>query len=204
MPGGLARAGYHPPQLNVVRSSGFGDYYGDAALISPVPVVGQAGAVLFTAAGLLQSFTGGSAVDQQRQARVNYFLQQALQGNVAAAQLILGGPSNVSGNESSMWTQAAQSLGSTAVGRQTLDEARQLGPAWLVGSGDTATNYPAMKAFTQQWALANQPVTTAVNAIFGPSTGGTVRAAAGAIPSWLLIGGAAVAAYVLLGSRRRG
>lgn len=213
MPGGLAPARYNPPRLNVFRSphsvglsdipdGGLGDYYTDAALLAPVPVVGTAGSALFTAAGLLSSFTGGSAVDQQRQARVNYFLQQALNGNVAAAQLILGGPSNVSGNESSMWTQAAQSLQSSTVGQQTLAEARQLGPVWLVGSGDTATNYPAMKSFTQAWALKNTPVSAVTSAVFGPTGGATVRAVGGAISPVLLYGGIAVAVYLLLGKRR--
>lgn len=218
MPGGLARARYNPPQLNVFRSPhsvglsdipdggyrGLRDYYADAALLAPVPVVGTAAATLFTAAGLLSSFSGGSVVDQQRQARVNFFLQQAMSGNVAAAQLILGGPSNVSGNESTMWTQAAQSLQSSAIGQQTLAEARQLGPVWLVGSGDTATNYPRMKAFTQQWALTNTPVSAVTSAVFGPTGGAAVRGIGNAIPSWALYGGVAVAAYLLLGSKRRG
>lgn len=172
-----------------------GDYITDAALVGGTLATGGTGAAVLSAGSILVSaFTGGAAVDQQRQARVNYFLQQAESGNVAAAQLILGGPDNVSGNEKTMWVTAAHILASNPDWNKTLSEAQQNGPVWLVGSGDTATNYPAMKAFTAAWAAQHQSVPAQVA---GAVSSGAAAAAKSPVTPWI-IGGLGVAALVLL------
>jgi hypothetical protein len=127
---------------------------------------GPAGAVAGStgASAIFGQITGGTAVDQARQARVNYFANLASQGNVAAMQLILGAPPNVSGNEQQMWVNAANALRTAAP--DVYSAALQAGPAWLTNSGDTATNYPAMRQFVQTWA-AQHPFTAAGGAISG-------------------------------------
>lgn len=179
---------------------GYGDILTDTLTIGGAAATGGTSAVVGTVAvKLYTAFTGGAAVDQQRQARVNYFLQQAEQGNVAAAQLILGAPPNVSGNERTMWVGAANILQSNPEWRQTLQEAQQEGPVWLTGSGDTATNYPAMRQFTAAWAARNQPSIGQSAA----AAGSAAVAVAQKAPVALWVGLAAVAYYVLA-SRRRG
>lgn len=151
---------------------------------------------------------GGSTADKQRQARVDYVTQAALGGNVAAAQLILGGPANVSGNERPMWQKAAQTVAQQ--NPSVMAAAQQLGPYWLVGSNEDIATFPATKAFIQAWGVSHNPIGTAVNAI-SPTAGaaytgimGTPGAAsgpAGGVPTWAyLAGGIAVAALLL---RRR-
>lgn len=211
MPGALGPGRFAPPTLNMFRTphdaglsdipdrGGLGDIYSDALVIGGTAATGGTGAAVIAAGTtLISAFTGGAQVDQQRQARVNYFLQQAEQGNVAAAQLILGAPDNVSGNERTMWVSAAQILQSNPTWRVTLQAAQAEGPVWLVGSGDTATNYPAMKAFTAQWASQNQPVATAARA-----AGQAAQAVVAKTPTLVWVG-AAAALYFVLASRRRG
>lgn len=196
MPGALAPGRYVPLRVSQFGNA-YGDYLTDTLAIGGAAATGGTGAAVGAVAiKLYTAFTGGAAVDQQRQARVNYFLQQAEQGNVAAAQLILGAPNNVSGNERTMWVGAANILQSNAEWNQTLQAAEQAGPVWLTGSGDTATNYPAMRAFTASWAAQNQPILTA-------AVGSTAAAAIHKTPVavWIAL---AAGAYWLLASRRRG
>jgi hypothetical protein len=179
------------------QRSRIGDYYTDAALVAPIPVIGTTAALLSTGAGIYQSvFGGGSAIDQQRQARANYFGQLAMQGNVAAAQILLGAIPNVSGNEQPMWQNWISQLSASAAGQQTLQRAQSLGPWWPVGSSDTVANYPIMKNFVAQWAAANPLSTIAANV----STGVGAVARSGVAP-WLLVGGG-VLAFVLLSGKR--
>lgn len=129
----------------------------DGVALAPVPYVGPVIAGAATAYGLYQSFTGGggSAVDQARQARANYFGQLAMQGNVAAAQILLGAVPNVSGNEAPYWQSWISQLSASSTGQQTLAAAQSLGPYWPVGSSDTVQNYPIMKNFVAQWSAQN-------------------------------------------------
>jgi hypothetical protein len=136
------------------------DVAGAVGFIGGGPAGAAAGAG--TVSTIFGQIQGGTAVDQARQARVNYFANLASQGNVAAMQLILGAPPNVSGNEQQMWTNAANALRSAAP--DVYSAALQDGPAWLVNSGDTATNYPAMRQFCQTWA-AQHPFATAVGSV---------------------------------------
>jgi len=176
-----------------------GDYYTDAALIAPIPIVGTAGAALATGAGIYQSILGGgSAIDQQRQARANYFGQLAMQGNVAAAQILLGAIPNVSGNEQPYWQNWITQLNASTSGQGTLQQAQALGPWWPVGSSDTVTNYPIMKNFVAQWASAH-PLTT----VAGNIATGVGAAARSSVTPWLLAGGGALALVFLLGSPQR-
>lgn len=149
----------------------------------------------------LLSLAGGSAVDQARAARVNYFAQLAASGNVAAMQLILGGPANVSGNEAGMWTAAANAVRTSAP--DVYQAAMEAGPAWLVNSGDTATNYPAMRNYVQTWA-ANHPLTTLTNVagnVFGSAATPGAPRVGGVSP--VVLGAVALGLVVFLSRRRR-
>lgn len=169
-------------------------------------VAGPAGATAGTTVGtLIGSLTGGgSAVDAQRQARVNYVLAAAQRGNVPAAQMIIAGPQNVSGNEAGMWTNAQTALRSTVLGAQTLAAAQAAGPYWPVNSGDTAANYPFMRSVIAQWDAQHPSVsgtvagvTGVVNSVLGLSPGSSIS------PTTVLLGVAALGAFLLL-SRKRG
>jgi len=92
--------------------------------------------------------------DTDRQNRVNFVLSAAQQGNIRAAQIILGAPPNVSGNERGMWTTAASKIGSTDLGKLALQEAQSRGPTWLTGNGDTASNHPGLNLFLSQSPMA--------------------------------------------------
>ena len=185
-----------------------GNYYGDVLATGVGTAVGgpAGGAVAPMLLNVIGGFlgSGATAVDQARLARVAYFADLAARGNVAAAQLILGGPANVSGNERQMWVNAATMLQQAAP--DVLDAARDAGPVWLSGSGDTATNYPVMRQYVMTWAnqhpgttLANA-ATSGVNELIGTSTGlpSTSRA-----PSVIVLAGLGLGAYMLLGRRRR-
>jgi hypothetical protein len=189
-----------------------GDIATDAGALIGGAVGGPAGAAGGGAVGgLIQRWVGGSAVDQQRQARVNYFAQLAGNGNVAAMQLILGAPNNVSGNEQTMWVNAAAAVRSVAP--DVYAAAQAAGPAWLTGSGDTATNYPAMKNFVQTWA-AQHPVSTAVSGVgqsiaqffaptpTTPTTPGVAVVRPAGVSPILLYGALAAGAFLLMKRRR--
>jgi hypothetical protein len=150
---------------------------------------------------LLGAFGGGTAVDQARAARVNYVAQQAVSGNVAAMQIILGAPDNVSGNERDMWITAANAVRTSAP--DVYQEAQAAGPVWLVNSGDTATNYPALRNYLQTWA-ASHPLTTLTNAAGSLLTGGIPlggQRAGGVSP--MVLGAVALGAVLFLSRRRR-
>jgi hypothetical protein len=184
-----------------------GDAVANVAGLLGTGLGGPAGGVTVGATvSAIEHFLGGGGVDAERAARVQYFLNLASQGNVAAAQLIIAAPSNVAGNERTMWTAAATALQSSATGSATLAQARAAGPVWFVNSGDTATNYPTMKNFTSQWGMSNQPVTTAVQGVYNAVTG-----LSGARPialnsnmtPVLLLGVGGIAAYFAFGRKRR-
>lgn len=196
-----------------------GDWMSDLAMVGGGAVGGPGGAATAgAAASVIQHWFGGSAVDQTRQDRVNYFAGLAANGNVAAAQLILGGPDNVSGNERQMWVNAANALNAAAPG--VMAEAHAAGPLWLQNSGDSAATYPAMRRVTAAWA-AQHPVTTVTGTVGGaisdffnpaPPPQGTYPASSGAgipvnvrasVSPALLLGVAAVGAAVLFSKRRR-
>lgn len=160
------------------------------------PAGGVAGSVVQT---LVAKWFGGSAVDQQRLARVNYFAQLAEGGNVGAMQLILGGPPNVSGNERQMWIDAANAVRS--VNPNVFNDATAAGPVWLTGSGDTATNYPAMRNYAATWA-AQHPLSTAKQTITSIFTGTTPSGApAASVSPILLYGALAAGAYYFIKRR---
>src|SRR5689334_4827028 len=139
---------------------GFGD---TASLLTAGAEIGGATAAGGPGAGALvvikdlaSAFSSGSTRDAQRAARANYFGNLAVQGNVGAAQIILGAlVPNVSGNELSMWQVWLNQLQQSAQGQATLVQAQQLGPWWPVNSTDTVTDYPIMKAHAAQWAAAH-------------------------------------------------
>lgn len=199
-PDGFAGPTMYPSPLGLDFGSLAGTLLGTA-------VAGPAGgAVGASVPSVLGQLTGGTAVDQARQARVNYFAQLAAAGNVAAMQLILGAPANVSGNESQMWVNAATAIKSTAP--DVYQAAQDAGPYWLVNSGDTATNYPAMRAYVQNWA-ASHPLTSlagVAQSTFGglftpsPTTPGAPVVHSG--PSPVLLIGLGIGAYLLLKRRR--
>jgi hypothetical protein len=191
----------------VVAAEPLGDIASILGMVAGGAVAGPVGA---TAGGslpsLFGSLVGGTAVDQARQARVNYVLQAAANGNVAAAQIILGAPPNVSGNEQQMWIDAATSLRQAAP--DVYAEAQQAGPAWLPNSGDTATNYPALRNYLQTWA-AQHPLSTLTSvaastfgSVFGPSApSGVLAPRSTGIPAYVwIIGG--VVAYAAFRRRR--
>lgn len=99
----------------------------------------------------------GNATDDARQARADYFGQLANAGNVAAARILIGGTQNTSGNEAPMWQVWIDACKQTPIGLQTMQAAEYLGAWWPVGSSDTATNYPIMRAFVAAWAKDNLP-----------------------------------------------
>lgn len=142
---------------------------------------------------LASAFSSGTQRDRDRAARANYFGNLAVQGNVAAAQIILGAlVPNVSGNELPMWQAWLSQLQSSAAGQAVLTQARQLGPYWPVGSTDTVTNYPIMKAFAQNWANAH------------PFAGGAGTAVSKVLANplpWVIGAGAVVALFVLRSRR---
>jgi hypothetical protein len=169
---------------------------------------GPAGAAAAqTAAGALLPLLTGSKTDQERQARVNYFLQQALDGNIAAVQVIMGAPEDTAGTEDAMWTRALATVQSSRP--DVYQQALALGPVRFTGTGDTATNYPTMKAFTTRWAQSNQPVQSAINTaldaagniinrVTGGSSGSSAPTQHTGLSPVVMFGGLAVA--VILGS----
>lgn len=198
------------PDTPFMAAMPLGDIVTDLAVAGGTALGGPAGGVTAgTASGVIQRWFGGSAVDQARQERVNYFAQLAANGNVAAAQLILGAPPNVSGNERGMWETAATLLNQQAP--SVMADARTLGPAWLQNSGDTAQNYPAMRRYTATWSAQN-PFTSAIGAASGafgglftpsPVPGQPFPTAARNNSGVLLVGAVAVVGVLFLRSRRR-
>ena len=145
---------------------GFGDtsslLTAGAEIAGATAAGGPGAGALVVIKDLASAFSSGSTRDAQRAARANYFGNLAVQGNVGAAQIILGAlVPNVSGNELSMWQVWLNQLQQSAQGQTTLAQAQQLGPWWPVGSTDTVTDYPIMKAHAAQWStshpLANLP-----------------------------------------------
>jgi hypothetical protein len=132
------------------RPVGFGVSVTDVAQFVPGGSTVAAG-VNF-ASDIYSSIAGGSQRDQQRQARAAYFGQLALQGNVYAAQILLGALPNVSGNEQPFWQNWINQLGGTSTGQDTLKQAQQLGPYWLQNSTDTVTSYPLLRAYAARWS----------------------------------------------------
>lgn len=123
------------------------------AVAGSIPGIGalvNGGTLVGDAIGLL---TGSGSADQQRQARVNYFLGLAESGNVAAAQVLLGGTQNTASHERPMYNTAITQLQDTPVGSQVLAQAQQAGPFW--STSDSASNYPVMRNFVQTWANQN-------------------------------------------------
>ena len=214
---------YFPDVGSGLRASPLGNIATDLAAAGGTALGGPAGGVAAGAASsVIQRWFGGSAVDQQRQERVNYVAQYAVNGNVAAMQLILAAPSNVSGNERTMWENAYTLI--KQANPDVVRDAEALGPMWFVNSGDTATNYPVMRNFITTWA-GQHPFTAAVGAAasaigqiftqtppvnapgstpyYGVGQPGVVPTIAPKASPVLLYAGLAVAAYVVLSARRR-
>lgn len=183
---------------NQARFGGFGitsTELTDVATIGAGVATGGVGAgVVAGITDIASAFSSGSQTDAQRAARANYFGNLAMQGNVAAAQIILGAlVPNVSGNEEKMWSAWLSQLQQSTKGQQTLAQANQLGPYWPVGSTDTVTNYPIMKNFAAQWAAAH-PLSAGGSPIAALATGGLMP--------WLAVGAAGLGVYLLLARRR--
>lgn len=209
------------PDAPYMVNTPMGDIVTDLASLTGTAAGGPAGGVAAGAASsVIQKWFGGSAVDAQRQDRVNYVAQAAVNGNVAAMQLVLGAPNNVSGNEKQMWQTAYTLIKQANPGVVAAAEA--LGPQWLVNSGDTATNYPRMRSLIAAWAAQNPiatakgAVTSALSSFFNPTpvpttpvlgpTGLPMLPAPAAhinLMPILVLGGAVAAAFVLM-PRRRG
>lgn len=154
-----------------------------AATAAGGPIVGGVVAIQ----DLSSAFSAGSQRDAQRAARANYFGNLAIQGNVAAAQIILGALApNVSGNELPMWQVWENQLSSSSSGQQTLAAARQLGPYWPVGATDTVTSYPTLKAFAQNWANQH-PFSSSGPAVTNALTSPVVLAIGAAVVGFLLL-----------------
>lgn len=175
----------------------FDDGHGGATM-APEPL-GFVDPVSVVTAGskLVSLFNSGAKVDQERQARVNYVLSAALNGNVLAGRFILAAPNNVSGNERSMWQNAATLL--QQQNAKVYNEAVAQGPYWLVNSGDTPTNYPALRAALNSWALTNNPVSALTGTLGAAAAGAGVGAGIFSLPVLL---GAGVLAYLAFRGRR--
>lgn len=184
-------------QLGAYARRGLGDVSTDVTdateIIGATAAGGPIAGGVVAIKDLASAFSSGSTRDAQRAARANYFGNLAVQGNVAAAQIILGALTpNVSGNELPMWQVWQNQLQASSSGQGTLAQAQQLGAYWPVGSSDTVTNYPIMKNFVQQWANAH-PFTGASNAV----------AASLSSPIPWVIGAGVVGGIFLLRRRRR-
>lgn len=164
---------------------------------------GPAGAATGTSVGGLVSnlLGGGSGVDAQRQARVNFVLQAAQRGNVPAAQMIIAGPQNVSGNEAQMWANAGTVLRSSTTGAATYQAAQAAGSYWPVGSGDTAANYPYMRSVIAQWDQQH-PTPASIAGVIGVTPSAFLTSGLnGSVMPILLVGGAGIVAFLLLSRR---
>lgn len=194
---------------NMTHPSPLGNIVDDLAMAGGTAIAGPAGGIVGGAtSSVIQRWFGGSAVDQQRQERVNYVAQYAVNGNVPAMRLILGAPSNVSGNERTMWERAYDLI--KQQNPQVVRDAEAIGPAWLVNSGDTATNYPRMREFIRAGESVIQQAAGTITDFFSPpgssAPSGAVMPGA-AVPrsggmSPLMLGGIALAAVVVLSRRR--
>lgn len=192
---------YFPEQpgdmrANAANFGGFGDastVLTDATVIGGTVATGGIGAgVGAVVLDLASAFSSGATRDKQRAARANYFGNLAINGNVAAAQVILGAlVPNVSGNELPMWQTWLSQLQSSSQGQAVLAAARAAGPYWAVGSTDTVTDYPITKNFVNTWA--SQHPMSRVAPVLANLPGGS------ALP-WLLGIGAVVGVLAL---RRR-
>ena len=107
---------------------------------------------------LVSSLTGNSAEDAARKARVAYFVNLAVQGNVGAMQVLLGSPQYVSGNEKPIWTQGQATV--QAQNPAVYAAALAAGPVAFPGTGDTPENYPSEKNYALQWAASHAHVGT--------------------------------------------
>lgn len=175
------------------------------SLVSMIPgggVVNEGIGSIGAVQNLIGQFTGGNQNDQRRQARANWVVDQAKRGSVLAAEMIIAAPSQVSGNERTMWTNAIGQVPQTV-----LQQAYTVAPSgwWPVGdhSFDADNNAwqdsggPVHAAIVQQVNAASH-VGTAV----GSAVAGGVSAIGG-VPSWVWVGGLAVAGFAFLGGRRR-
>lgn len=102
-------------------------------------VGGPAGAVVGgTSAGFVTRIFGGAGVDRQRQDRVNWTLQQAINGSITAGEIIIAAPQNVSGNEADMWTRALSQVPSNVLA--TANNLTQGQGWWPAGQPDFYTD----------------------------------------------------------------
>lgn len=156
---------YFPDVSTGIVPTPMGDWMTALATAAGTAAGGPAGGVAAgTATSVVQKWFGGSAIDQQRQERVNYVAQHAVNNNVAAMRIILGAPPNVSGNERQMWLTAYDLV--KQANPDVVRDAEAEGPAWLPNSGDTATNYPRLQEFIRAWA-SQHPVATVTGAVGG-------------------------------------
>lgn len=102
-----------------------------------------------TVTNLVAAFGGGSQADAQRAARAQWFLSKAQQGNVAAAQCLLGGLNTVASHEQPMYQAAVTALQASALGAETWQSAVAAGPFWSLQ--DSAASYPNMTAFVNSY-----------------------------------------------------
>lgn len=120
-------------------------------------VVPGSGAIAGAAASLFGGlFGGGSQRDKDRIARVSYFYNLAVAGNVGAAQVMLGAIPDVAGDEQGYWQTALQKLSS--LNPPVYNAALAAGGVRFSGQGDSATNYPHMQAYALNWDANNAPI----------------------------------------------
>jgi len=134
--------------LGLVTSTGASASSSGSSLVTEIQNIASGVESLFGA--------GGSQTDQQRKARVNYFYQLGVKGNVGAIQVELGAPSDVAADESVFWNQALQQT--AQLNPAAYQAALVAGPVRFSGQGDTATSYPHMQAYATNWAKVNAPV----------------------------------------------
>ena len=201
---------YFPDRESQLVYTGQGPSTG-LGFIDPVTAVQAASSVV----NEFKSLFGQTTDDRQRAARAAFFLQNALQENVAAAQCLLGGQHNTASHERPMYDKAVAALQQTSAGAATYQQALTAGPYW--STSDTAASYPNMQAFVMQWGAAHNTATVTPPAPPAPTQGGTFGMPAPSTPgryprapsapgafgaSPMALGVGALVVVLLLGNRR--
>ncbi len=173
------------------RVSGWTDFLA----LAPIPGASQIAAGV----NLATSATGGTATDQQRQARVDWTVQQAQAGSTTAAAIIIAGPANTASHEAPMWRAA---LGQ--VPDVVLQSAYAQYPSgyWPVGQADFYTDTAGA---THQRIVSEVRQASSIGLAMGGAVSGGVNAITNAVTrqpatGWLV--GALVVGGLLLSKRR--
>lgn len=154
---------------------------------------GIAGTVGSDLSKIATNLFGGGARDAQRQVRVDWFVQAAIEGSVTAGRVIIAAPQNVGSNEAKQW-QAGYTK-AQAGNPTVMAQALSAGPYW--DSSDNATSDKTRTLCLQELAQIGQsspsvtlPTTTSSpiqqgigNAIQQIGSSITTAAASGANPA---------------------